>query len=458
MAAPTVLGAGSATSSATTTSVTITKATGTVDGALLLAVVVNGGANAAPSTVPTDWTLHDSAGGTTWWGGVYLKNAGASEPANYTWSGFTDSCTGCMIAISGHDTGDPVDVSASQANTNMHVLCPGVTTTVADTLIVGAAAVDDNQTIGTWACATDPTTLTEQVEQLSSGGLDTGSGIATATKASAGATGNLTATLGGTRDHSAFLIAIKPAGGGGPSEVTLTPATVHVSAVAVTPEPQPVTVALTPATVHASAVAVTPVPQPVTVALTPATVHVSAVATTPVPQPVTVALTPATVHINAVPLGTGAGPSEVTLTPATVHVNAVAVTPVPQPVTVALTPATVHVTAPPVTPTPGPVTVVLTPATVHVTAVPVVASPAPGAVTLTPATVHVTAVAVTAVPGLVTITLTPAIVHVTAVALGVLSSDMVVGLDVSGLVGTSLDGGAVNTGRYESRTAGTYYD
>jgi hypothetical protein len=214
VAAPSVRAAGSATAGNTTTSVTVNKPSGTAADDVLVAVVVNGGAASAPSTVPSGWSLLTSSSGTTWWGGVYYLVAGGSEPANYTWDGFTDSCTGCMVAVQGADPADPFDVHNAQANTNSNVACAGVTTTVADTLVLGLAAVDDNQTISNWACATDPTTLTEQVEQLSSGGVDTGSGIAAATKASAGATGSLSATLGGTRDNSGFIVVLQPPASG----------------------------------------------------------------------------------------------------------------------------------------------------------------------------------------------------------------------------------------------------
>lgn len=209
MAAPTFVAAGAATLGTTTTSVTITKPAGTVATHTLWAIVVNLGAAVAPTTVPTDWILVDSGTISTSWVGVYWKVAGGSEPANYTWSGFTDSCTGCMIGIAGAGVTSPaVDVKRVQANTNLNGLCNSITTTAADRLIVALVGVADNIGMTTWA-ATDPATLTERIEQLSSGGLDTGSGIATAAQGSAGATGNLTVTLAGTRNNVTFLIAVK---------------------------------------------------------------------------------------------------------------------------------------------------------------------------------------------------------------------------------------------------------
>jgi hypothetical protein len=217
VAAPAYRSAGLPTLNTTTTSVTITKPAGTVSGDLLIACVTNGSANAAPSSVPSSWNLLVGQGGTTWWGGIYYLVAGGSEPADYTWSGFTDSCTGVMIAVSGADPASPFD--GFTAAPNVGTATPGsasITTTVADTLIVGACAEDDNNGLSTWACATDPTTLTERADFGSSGGADTGAGIATGTKATAGATGAFSLAISAARDSSAFLFAVKaPSAGGG---------------------------------------------------------------------------------------------------------------------------------------------------------------------------------------------------------------------------------------------------
>lgn len=210
MAAPAYRAAGLPTLNTTTTSVTITKPTGTISGDLLIACVTNGSANAAPATVPSGWALLVGQGGTTWWGGIYYLVAGGSEPADYTWDGFTDSCTGVMIAVSGADTGSPFDGFNAAANVGTSTPgCSGITTTVADTLIVGACAEDDNNGLSTWACATDPTTLTERADFGSSGGGDTGAGLATGTKATAGATGAFSLAISAARDSSAFLLAVK---------------------------------------------------------------------------------------------------------------------------------------------------------------------------------------------------------------------------------------------------------
>jgi len=233
VAAPAYRSAGLPTLNTTTTSVTITKPTGTVSGDLLIACVTNGSANAAPSSVPSGWALLVGQGGTTWWGGIYYLVAGGSEPADYTWSGFTDSCTGVMIAVSGADPTTPFDVFSAAANVG--TATPGsasITTTVADTLIVGACSEDDNNGLSTWACATDPTTLSERADFGSSGGADTNAGIATGTKTTAGATGAFSLAISAARDSSAFLMAVKAPSGG---SVAVGQATETDTANAITP-------------------------------------------------------------------------------------------------------------------------------------------------------------------------------------------------------------------------------
>lgn len=114
--------------------------------------------------------------------------------------------------------------------------------------------------------------------------------------------------------------------GAAPSEVTLTPATVAVSGVAVTPVAQAVTVTLTPASATSSAVALAPAPLAVTVTITPAEATLSAVAVSPAPGAVTLTLTPAAVALVAVALAASPGPGAVTLTAAVLAVAAVRLT------------------------------------------------------------------------------------------------------------------------------------
>jgi hypothetical protein len=218
MAAPAYRATGVATLGNTTTTVTVNKPAGTISGDVLLALVTNRGANAAPSTVPSGWTLLDSAGSSTgdiMWAGLYYLVAGGSEPADYTWSGFTDSCSGGMIAVSGADTSAPFNVHTVRYNAAGATGTAGVTTTVADTLVVSGYGSYDNNSVtqNSWACTTDPA-LTHRLESTSSGGNDSAVGAATGTKASAGATGASSYTLSASRSTVGFLLAVAPPSSG----------------------------------------------------------------------------------------------------------------------------------------------------------------------------------------------------------------------------------------------------
>ena len=97
------------------TSLTIPKPAGTVEGDLLVAQIGSAG-NAI--TDLAGWTLINTASNFAV-SKLYWRNAGASEPANYTWtigasSGNADAASGGIIRIDGHDPADPVDLVNSR--------------------------------------------------------------------------------------------------------------------------------------------------------------------------------------------------------------------------------------------------------------------------------------------------------------------------------------------------------
>lgn len=167
--------------------------------------------------------------------------------------------------------------------------------------------------------------------------------------------------------------------GGGPATVTLTPATLTLSAVPVTPVPQPVPVTLSPTSFTLTAVPVSPAPKPVTVTLTPAVFTLTAVPVTPEPVSATpsVTLAPAQFTLAAVPVTPVPRAVNRTLIPAQFTLTAIPVVAEPLPVTVPLTPAAITLAGVPVQPVPQPVTVELTPALFTLDAVPVDAAPSP---------------------------------------------------------------------------------
>lgn len=220
--------------SSTNTSLTITKPTGVVAGDVMIVnIAQRNNGSTAPSL--SGWTLISSGaidGGSTL-GALLYKVAGASEPANYTFtlgSGANNN-EGTIVAFSGVDVSGPnpfdvapgtLSVSGSNGTT---ATATGITTASANAAVVMFAMSDDNQTMGTWN-TTSPGALTELYEDQynASGAVDLTVGAAWALKATAGATGNGTVALGGNIRWGAMLIALKPAPPPPPS-VSLTPST-----------------------------------------------------------------------------------------------------------------------------------------------------------------------------------------------------------------------------------------
>jgi len=110
-------------------------------------------------------------------------------------------------------TGDPWDVTGGgvKAAASTTVTVTGVTTTVADTLIVQAVARDNDSTAAAFSAQTNAnlTSITERSDAGTTSGNGGGFAVWDGVKAAAGATGDTTATV--TSSINAFLtIALKP--------------------------------------------------------------------------------------------------------------------------------------------------------------------------------------------------------------------------------------------------------
>jgi len=194
-------------------SVTCAKPTGTVDGDIMVAVLVQGrsGSIASVPTPPSGWaqtasytTVND--GGFYGRCSVWWKRA-ASEGVNYAWTlAETVSTQVIICSYSGClASGNPVDVtSTNSANIGVSATATAlsVTTTVAETKLIYTGHNWDGG--GT---RTPPSGMTERYDSLAY--------FADQNIASAGATGNRTQALVDANPWAAFLVALKPAAGGG---------------------------------------------------------------------------------------------------------------------------------------------------------------------------------------------------------------------------------------------------
>lgn len=196
------------------TSVTVTKPSGTVSGDYLLAFIW---VESSPTvTPPSGWNLELSQNETTHGSGtgyVYSKTAGGSEPADYTWSWTGDSkSNGIVIRISGQDAVTPLNTitrdDAKPASTTQ--TSPTVTTTVDDCLIIRTL----QQTRISCSPATPPGSHTERWDFTGPTDFDDTFGAgATIVQASAGATGTADWTISDSRPCVHFVVAIAPGAG-----------------------------------------------------------------------------------------------------------------------------------------------------------------------------------------------------------------------------------------------------
>jgi len=180
------------------TSITVAKPGDTVEGDLLIGVVITDGDTSDEFTAPTGWTLinegwsgeGDFSGCTL---GAWYRVAGGSEPTTYTWNWTSaETVYAFIIRITGHNTDNPIDVWGFNTGVNdMTPTCPDVTTTVADTLVLRIFGYDSCYG---WN-ATYPDEHTGITVESSRPGCEAGAqghcsgGAAYATQATAGAIG-----------------------------------------------------------------------------------------------------------------------------------------------------------------------------------------------------------------------------------------------------------------------------
>ena len=140
------------------TSVTITKPTGTAADDILIFCINKENNNAI--TWPSDFTEKQSIDLTTSFLAFAWKRAGGSEPANYSASWTGSAWRNALIAaysgvITTGDPFDPATVSTfSDAASGTGITMSGITTTVADVLLIGMNGNLNDKT-RTWAELTE---------------------------------------------------------------------------------------------------------------------------------------------------------------------------------------------------------------------------------------------------------------------------------------------------------------
>jgi len=200
-----IVRASTSTSVATTADagLTIDKPTGTSAGDLLVSCLALNGSTVASSGAPTGWTRFAAVTGVTnprVYG--YYKAAGASEPDSYRW-GFSSTITsaGGIVRYTGAAGLDaPASTAAGAAATSGTV--PGVTTSIANAMLVGCAGINSGATSIT---ITGPAGMSE-VWDLGGKRHE----LDDALQATPGASGAKTWSFSSSREWAGWLTALRP--------------------------------------------------------------------------------------------------------------------------------------------------------------------------------------------------------------------------------------------------------
>ena len=180
------------------TSLTISKPSGTAENdIMIMAVVVKD--TVAVGTLPEGWTrfAQTQSPSSSGVGFFAWKRAGSSEPSSYTITDLDDSCCGSILSFSGCVTsGDPIITYGSRANAAYNGGTDGISVGLAaGTVIVVAACVMANYGCGSWY-GTDPAVYDEEAWYGTSTGSDSRIEVAWAKKEEPGHTGSTSFSCG----------------------------------------------------------------------------------------------------------------------------------------------------------------------------------------------------------------------------------------------------------------------
>jgi hypothetical protein len=219
--------------------ITLAEPAGIAQGDLMVACI--GYRSNAAFTVPGDWNLvatQQSSGDTDATNGIASGLMmwcvrGASAPTLTFNRTAGDVAQGRIIAYSGGHASAPYDTGSSNTRTsgNVSAFTDTITTAEAGELIVAMVSAGDNLTTSGFLAVTDPTTASgatdtttaptagtwiERADTGTGTGADHGLAIADAVKATAGATGTISATVSAAAQHVMIAGAFKLAASGTP--------------------------------------------------------------------------------------------------------------------------------------------------------------------------------------------------------------------------------------------------
>jgi PKD repeat protein len=190
-----------------TSTIAIARPAGTVAGDVLVACLASNGTRVASTGVPAGWTQITSIlQGTSTRTFGYYKIASANEGPSYSWTlNAAVANSGGIARYSGVNNDAPVDGAPAWASgaTATSGTVPGLTTSVANDMLVGCMSIDSSSTSVT---ITPPTGLAG-LWNLAGKRQEAADGYQSA----AGPSGSKTWTFSGSREWAGWLIALRPA-------------------------------------------------------------------------------------------------------------------------------------------------------------------------------------------------------------------------------------------------------
>ncbi|MCP4407748.1 MAG: DNRLRE domain-containing protein [Gammaproteobacteria bacterium] len=197
-------------------SLVIDKPGGTAAGDLLIAAITTDGKQEKTMTLDpsTGWTLiNQGMQGEEVTFAVFWKIAEASEPASYdvNWKEDQEAYV-WMMRFTGHDPGNPINVSSIARGSSSSPSSPAVATTVPNTMILRIGGFDDDDITVDAPGLVDHTAIT--MDKSSSGGGTCSGGTGYLTKADVGDSGTSSFSLTRSEEYRTVTIAIAPDTGG----------------------------------------------------------------------------------------------------------------------------------------------------------------------------------------------------------------------------------------------------
>ena len=190
-------------------SIVLVKPSGVEEGHLMVAFIAKDDDQAI--TPPAGWTeIETGTDGSTFRFTAWWKQAGGSEPADYTFTGDTEEWIGAIVRITGQEPDDPINLSGVATGNDTTPQCPDILTWADDCIILRAFGADDDDITVDVGYPAGHTGLFVDASGVATGGEASG-GVAHKDQATKGATSTADFVLDNSEAWAAMTVAISKA-------------------------------------------------------------------------------------------------------------------------------------------------------------------------------------------------------------------------------------------------------